>query len=610
MGINRIRLQNGSPAEMVKAQEAAASDPALDAIRQQLFGEDYVQDIGEGRGIAQYYTGFGLPQSLQFTPPVEEAAPVVDTTTPVVDTGGGGGGRGGDVDITTPDAGNTEFEQNLLDQGAGVQAEPGAPISAPGEGMLTQQAIDDLADYPITPVNEFPTGDASLAEQIAAEDRAARLANVQDPTNMLSQLGTDTPTVFDGTATLQDAGGIPELGGGMGPDYQGGEPLSFDDRYESIEDIEKANFPYGINPTTGEPYETPRTIADQKAVLGVVTEEDVVNPQSLLNKIGLGSLDPTKTAVMAAINKAVGAPVSLLVSALEALPQYEPTFEERTLEEELGVTEGGKFLGDPTESAFAGLNAVSAFGDPVETAKDRIETRLETIENNPNISTKFKNDTQTMIEEWETVTDKLGDIDDDPTGDAEIATETIGTLPEITEARQKQGEYIQEIKAQPVVQAGSQEAKDQQDNTGVANVSTGIGGKGSGGYQTSSGDVYASAEEAAEKGDGGGSGGSGGKIVCTMMNESYGFGSFRNKIWMKFHKDLSPEYQKGYHKLFLPLVKIAKTNKVVKKVLEHIAVHSTIDMRQATRGKTHLLGRVYRKILLPICYVVGKYAKR
>ena len=97
------------------------------------------------------------------------------------------------------------------------------------------------------------------------------------------------------------------------------------------------------------------------------------------------------------------------------------------------------------------------------------------------------------------------------------------------------------------------------------------------------------------------------KIVCTMMNESYGFGSFRNKIWMKFHKDLSPEYQKGYHKLFLPLVRIAKTNKVVKKILEHIAVHSTIDMRQATRGKMHLLGRVYRKILLPLCYIVGKH---
>ena len=107
-------------------------------------------------------------------------------------------------------------------------------------------------------------------------------------------------------------------------------------------------------------------------------------------------------------------------------------------------------------------------------------------------------------------------------------------------------------------------------------------------------------------GESGGSKATGGKIVCTMMNESYGFGSFRNKIWMKFHKDLSPEYQKGYHRLFLPLVKIAKTNKIIKNILEHIAVHSTIDMRQSMRGKKHLLGRLYRKILLPICYWAGK----
>ena len=100
------------------------------------------------------------------------------------------------------------------------------------------------------------------------------------------------------------------------------------------------------------------------------------------------------------------------------------------------------------------------------------------------------------------------------------------------------------------------------------------------------------------------------KIVCTMMNESYGFGAFRNKIWMKFHGNISPEYQKGYHKLFLPLVNYAKqkgiTNKIIKNILEHIAVHSTIDMRQSLRGKTHMLGRVYRKIILPLCYWAGR----
>ena len=110
--------------------------------------------------------------------------------------------------------------------------------------------------------------------------------------------------------------------------------------------------------------------------------------------------------------------------------------------------------------------------------------------------------------------------------------------------------------------------------------------------------------------DGGDKGSDSGKIVCTMMNESYGFGSFRNKIWMRFHGDIAPEYQKGYHKLFLPLVSYAKqkgiTNKIIKNILEHIAVHSTIDMRQTLRGKTHLLGRVYRKVILPLCYWAGR----
>ena len=113
-------------------------------------------------------------------------------------------------------------------------------------------------------------------------------------------------------------------------------------------------------------------------------------------------------------------------------------------------------------------------------------------------------------------------------------------------------------------------------------------------------------------GQGGASGTDSGKskIVCTMMNESYGFGSFRNKIWMKFHGNIAPEYQKGYHRIFLPLVNYAKqkgiTNKIIKNILEHIAVHSTIDMRQTLRGKRHTLGRLYRKAILPLCYWAGK----
>jgi len=82
------------------------------------------------------------------------------------------------------------------------------------------------------------------------------------------------------------------------------------------------------------------------------------------------------------------------------------------------------------------------------------------------------------------------------------------------------------------------------------------------------------------------------------------------KYGKSMQDNLTPEYQKGYHKIFLPLVRLSKTNIIVRKILEHIAVHRTIDIRQEARGKSHILGRVYRKVLEPICYLVGKYGKR
>ena len=96
-----------------------------------------------------------------------------------------------------------------------------------------------------------------------------------------------------------------------------------------------------------------------------------------------------------------------------------------------------------------------------------------------------------------------------------------------------------------------------------------------------------------------------------MMNERYGFGSFRNKIWMKFHESYGPEYQKGYHAIFLPLVKIAKgegkINTAVRKVLEHMGRHVTADMFKIMKGKKRdPLGRIYRAIFEPTCRIIGK----
>ena len=110
----------------------------------------------------------------------------------------------------------------------------------------------------------------------------------------------------------------------------------------------------------------------------------------------------------------------------------------------------------------------------------------------------------------------------------------------------------------------------------------------------------------------------GGKIVCTAMNKAYGFGSFRQAIWLQ-HSATMPNaktIEKGYHKLFLPVVAFAFSDKqtfarkLVRKVSEHIARHRTADLWKEMRGKRRdTLGRIYRAIIEPLCYLAGKAGK-
>jgi hypothetical protein len=112
--------------------------------------------------------------------------------------------------------------------------------------------------------------------------------------------------------------------------------------------------------------------------------------------------------------------------------------------------------------------------------------------------------------------------------------------------------------------------------------------------------------------DSAGAGSESDKIVCTAMNNAYGFGSFRQTIWLKHSRNLDPAYQLGYHKLFRPLIKYAYTedslpNRIVKKWLEGVAKRRTADIWLQHRGKKRYLGgRIERAILEPICYIVGK----
>jgi hypothetical protein len=118
---------------------------------------------------------------------------------------------------------------------------------------------------------------------------------------------------------------------------------------------------------------------------------------------------------------------------------------------------------------------------------------------------------------------------------------------------------------------------------------------------------------------GGAAGGGGGlfsKIVCTAMNDDYGFGAYRNAIWLKYselnYKD-KPEMEKGYHAIFKPLLNIRKKwyGKSIYALMKHIAKHRTVDLRAEMYGKKRdRVGQAWRFILEPICYLVGKRLMR
>lgn len=116
-------------------------------------------------------------------------------------------------------------------------------------------------------------------------------------------------------------------------------------------------------------------------------------------------------------------------------------------------------------------------------------------------------------------------------------------------------------------------------------------------------------------GSGGGGASSGGKIVCTAMNTAYGFGSFRQAIWITYAaKNLTKYHETGYHLMAMPLIRIAygsnsPTARVVRSCIEHMARERTGDIRAEMRGKPRRpLGRTYRAILEPLSYVIGRIA--
>jgi hypothetical protein len=99
------------------------------------------------------------------------------------------------------------------------------------------------------------------------------------------------------------------------------------------------------------------------------------------------------------------------------------------------------------------------------------------------------------------------------------------------------------------------------------------------------------------------------KIVCTEMYRQTQLDDWQRtiKLWYLFQKKyLSETHQKGYHFLFKPFVKGMQKSNILTSIGRHFAQERTKDIKHIMYGtKFSLLGRVYRIILEPICFLVG-----
>ena len=75
------------------------------------------------------------------------------------------------------------------------------------------------------------------------------------------------------------------------------------------------------------------------------------------------------------------------------------------------------------------------------------------------------------------------------------------------------------------------------------------------------------------------------------------FTNGKNILWYPFWYSGAKPFVKGMHK-----------SKIIKAIGAHIAKHRTQHLKHVMfNSKSSLLGKIYNKILEPICYFVGKH---
>jgi len=498
--------------EILNARQVAEQNPELDATRRQLFGENYLQDIDQGTGIAQYYTGFGNMPTLNYTPPVvEEAAPVVDTTTPIVDTGGGGGGvtgisTGGDdgIDysqnpltqmITTPDgdtmtvkeaftndAAYTGTDQSGLggaDGMSGGQATPGAEFADQnpygGDGTIDDLGADNFPDYQEPAIAGYSGTTTGLEDPFEGIDLSTgRAETIDTRANQPPSLGFGNAPEADiyqdpimGMANMNQADVIAS-DANVGFDTPE-QTNAIGDAFNSVKDLGIA----GID-----------QLKDSLTALGGKVKEGFDNTI----EIGGKTIDLGKSLTGGVLSLVTGLPgIGFALNAIKSDP-IDAATKKGLAEQGYGFDDIGRL----TDGPMAGYSVESGFGDGIA---DATLDRIDKIEN------RSAPQTEDSIEKVGELYDFLGDV----------------TGIKANEAAPQETDLVGDVYG-----------------TGTnidPNIDVADGGAGNpdrDNVESSSGDTYGGEaygyNEAAEKSnDGGGSSGGGGCVIATHAVNSGAF---------------------------------------------------------------------------------------
>ena len=209
------------------------------------------------------------------------------------------------------------------------------------------------------------------------------------------------------------------------------------------------------------------------------------------------------------------------------------------------ASQGGRISGNPATDLYAGMNAVSAFGNIEKAGQSRIDKRKNT-------STKLSG---VKKEKFDAVTQGMAE---------------------------QQNDYMQSRMEDRVA---SNKAK------GINAREAGITNKNKDGTT-----------------DGGGGQG-GGRVICTDLHRTGELSTRDWIRDTKFtFKTLSKTHVKGYLLWAEPTVKHIQKYPKYRKVWKHIAQHRANDIAwRLNEGKFDLLGRIYAGIGEPLCWALGNF---